>query len=231
MISILIPAYNEKERIGATIAGVREIHRELEIIVADDGSDDNTAEEAEQAGAEVVLRLPHSGKGAALQAAYKISQGDTLLLLDADIGDSAREAERLLDPVLSNHADMTIAILPFINKGGGLGIVVRLARWGIKILTGYTSRSPLCGQRALRRSVIQELGGFESGWGVEIGLTVGALRCGRRIMEVETPLRHRVTGRSFSEILHRAAQAFAVVKVLFKLWIRYHNKASLSDSQ
>jgi glucosyl-3-phosphoglycerate synthase len=222
MISVLIPAYNESERIGQTLAAVRSLADRApigEIIVVDDGSSDETALCAERAGADIVFRQANQGKGAALQTAFTLSQGSTLLLLDADLGESAQEALALLRPVLSGAADMTIAAFPVLpGKGGGMGLVVRLARWGIRRLTGRTMAAPLSGQRALRREVLQEIGGFASGWGAEIGLTVAVLRAGFRVLEVPTNMTHRVTGRSPAAIRHRAAQFLAAVRVLWRLW-------------
>jgi glycosyltransferase involved in cell wall biosynthesis len=122
MISVLIPAHNESERIAATIAAVRSLAsrgRIGEIVVVDDGSTDDTAARAEAAGADTVFRQDNRGKGAALQAAFALSSGDVLLLLDADLGDSAAEAEKLLAPVLSRTADMTIATFPVLPGRGG----------------------------------------------------------------------------------------------------------------
>jgi glycosyltransferase involved in cell wall biosynthesis len=222
MISVLIPAHNESERIAATIAAVRSLassRRIGEIVVVDDGSTDDTAARAEAAGADTVFRQDNKGKGAALQAAFALSSGDVLLLLDADLGESAAEAERLLVPVLSRTADMTIATFPVHpGKGGGMGLVVRLARWGIRKLTGQTMAAPLSGQRTVRREVIEEVGGFAAGWGVEIALTVTALRAGFRVLEIPTTMTHRVTGRSPAAIRHRAGQFFAAARVLLQLW-------------
>jgi glycosyltransferase involved in cell wall biosynthesis len=218
MISVLIPAYNESERIAATIAAARTLPAVGEIIVVDDGSADDTATIAEQAGAEVVFRQKNQGKGAALQRAYRLSRGRVLLLLDADLGDSAREAAKLLEPVVTGTADMTIATFPKNpNKKGGVGLVVRLARNGIRQLTGRTMEAPLSGQRAVRREALEEIGGFADGWGAEVWLTVRALWAGQRVLEIPTEMTHRVTGRSPGDLWHRAQQYRAVGRVLRRL--------------
>lgn len=219
MISVLIPAYNEENRIGNTVHAIKQVLPEAECIVIDDGSCDSTATEAEAAGANLVLRLPHRGKGAALQAGYLLSQGDVLLLLDADLQETAVETLPLLKPILCGEADLCIAVFPRMQKGGGLGLVVRLARWGIHFLTGRRLLAPLSGQRALHRQLLEQVGGFESGWGAEVGLTVRALWIGARVMEIELPLRHRVTGRRLPDVLHRAGQFWAVARVLLRLWL------------
>lgn len=218
MISALIPAYQEADRIVATITAIRNIPAVEEIIVVDDGSPDETARLAELAGADVVFRQPNHGKGGALNVALTLARGDVLLLLDGDLGSSASEAEKLLAPILAGEADMTIATFPRIpGKGGGLGFVVELARWGIEELTGRTMETPLSGQRAVRREVVEACGGFAKGWGVEVALTVEALQRGYRVREVPTEMAHRVTGNNTSSILHRAAQFFGAARVLWRL--------------
>ncbi len=225
MISALIPAYNEADRIAATIAAVREIAAVGEIVVVDDGSTDDTARRAEAAGADVVFRQKNSGKGHALNVALSLASGDVLLLLDADLGGSACEAEKLLPPVLSGEADMTIATFPVVpGKGGGMGLVVRLARWGIEELAGRRMAAPLSGQRAVRREVVEACGGFAEGWGAEIALTVEALRRGYRVLEVPTEMTHRVTGRDAASVWHRASQFLAAVRVLWRLGTNFSSE-------
>ncbi len=224
MISIIIPAYNEAEFIGQTLRALQALSDADavsigEIIVVDDGSTDDTAHLAEAGGADVVLRQTNAGKGAALQAGFAMSSGDIVLLVDADLGSTAFNAGLLLAPVLAEQADMTIATFPVIpGKGGGMGLVVKLSRWGIRRLTGRTMQAPLSGQRAIRREVIVNGGGFASGWGVEVALTVRALQQGYRVQEVPTQMSHRVTGRTWGAILHRAKQFLAAAGILFRLW-------------
>ena len=219
MISILIPAYNETERIGATISAALRISVEesIEIVVVDDGSQDDTAKRAEAAGADVVIRQTNQGKGGALNTALKHANGEILLLLDADLGDTASEGEKLLRPILDGMAEMTIATFPVIpGKGGGMGLAVKLARWGIRRYTGQIMMAPLSGQRAMRREVVAAEG-FATGWGVEIALTFNALRDGNRVLEIPTVMSHRVTGRKLKDILHRASQFRAVALTLLHL--------------
>ena len=219
MVSVLIPAYNESARIAATISSIKTITSDIEIIVVDDGSSDGTGEAADAAGADTVFRQPNSGKGAALTTALRLASGDLIMLIDADLGGTASEARKLLEPVIAGDADMTIAAFPIRpGRGGGAGIVVRLARWGIHALTGRSMAAPLSGQRVLRRTVLDSCGGFAGGWGVEIALTVRALWSGWRVSEVPTSMDHRVTGRSPAAILHRAAQFWAAALVLTRLW-------------
>ncbi|MCS6777659.1 MAG: glycosyltransferase family 2 protein [Chloroherpetonaceae bacterium] len=225
MISALIPAHNEAERIGLTIAALRQIPQVTEILVVDDGSTDSTSRQAENAGADIVFRQQWQGKGDALNTALALAQGHILLLLDADLGATATEARLLLEPVLQDTADMTIATFPTLpGRGGGMGLVVRLARWGIRALTGHCMQAPLSGQRAVRREVVEACGGFATGWGVEVALTVRALRLGYRVQEVPTRMSHRVTGRDLAAVCHRGKQFISVARTLYHLAIEREHK-------
>jgi glycosyltransferase involved in cell wall biosynthesis len=184
------------------------------VIVVDDGSADDTARLAEQAGARVVTLTLNLGKGGAVMEGSRAAAGDILLLADADLGDSAREARALLLPILRGESDMTIATFPVLpGRGGGFGFVVRLARDTIRRETGRTMDAPLSGQRAVRRDALERIGGLASGFGLEVALTIDALKAGLRVVEVPTKMTHRVTGRDLRSILHRLRQYMAVRSV------------------
>lgn len=224
-ICALIPAYNEETRISRTIEALqsrREIDR---IVVIDDGSTDRTAENARSAGAEVHTQT-NRGKGAALTAAYLAARGDAeiYLLLDADLCASATESVKLLTPILEGSAQMTVGVIPpdpaFAESGesGGLGVVVQLARWGIKHHTGVTFSQPLSGQRAVLGAVLEDIGGhFANGFGVEVDLTIRVIRSGHRVVEVDTEFRHAVTGSDLVGIAHRGRQLFDVARALQRI--------------
>ena len=222
-VCALIPAYNEAERIALTIHSLQARPEITKIVVVDDGSADDTVRLALAAGADCTLQQSNGGKGAALTAAYAAARewGDIFLLLDADLGASAGEAVKLLPPILSGDADMTIGLLPpdpqFAASGqtGGRGFVVRLARWGIQRRTQRTFAQPLSGQRAVRRSVLEALGGrFAPGFGVEVDLTVRALSQGFRVREVPTEFRHHVTSGDWPSLRHRARQFRDVARIV-----------------
>ena len=91
-LTILVAARDEEAVIGDTVEALRRGFPDAEVIVADDGSRDRTADVAEDAGA-VVLRLPRRGKGQALSAAERAAPPGVLLLCDADLSGDDRDAE------------------------------------------------------------------------------------------------------------------------------------------
>lgn len=216
----LVPAFNEAGRIAATVRAIRSIPRVDRVLVVDDGSTDNTAAIAREAGAEV-LELPgNRGKGAALDAGFEaVSQvADILLLLDGDLAESADQAAALIAPVAEGQADMTIARFPRPAGKAGFGLVMGLARLGIRRLGGqFDAQAPLSGQRALTREAAEVCAPFAFGYGVEVALTVRALRAGLRILEVPTTMTHAATGRDVSGFLHRGRQFTHVLVALLRL--------------
>lgn len=216
-VSVVIPAYNEAARIAATVRAVRELPEVAEVIVVDDASTDETAALAEKAGAKV-LRLPaNRGKGAALNHGVAGASGDVVVLLDADLGESAREARALILPILRGEADMTVARFPSTGKKAGFGLVKGLARAGIRYFTGLEVTAPLSGQRALSREVLQCVLPFARGYGVEVALTIRAARKGFRIREIPVVMRHRETGRDLGGFIHRGRQFRDVLLTLSRL--------------
>jgi len=83
-VTILLPAYNEEQSIGRTIREVKQLYPDFEILVVDDGSPDNTRQEAINAGANV-MRHPHNiGNGAAIKTGLRYASGEWVLMMDAD---------------------------------------------------------------------------------------------------------------------------------------------------
>ncbi|MDX6369770.1 MAG: hypothetical protein QOG93_1272 [Gaiellaceae bacterium] len=196
-LTILIAARDEEVAIGKTVTALRRAFPAAEVIVADDGSHDRTADVAEEAGA-VVLRLARRGKGQALSAGERAAPPGALLLCDADLSGE-------LVHLLEGEADLTIAAFTE-RAGGGFGIAKRAARGLIELLAGVATREPLSGQRALSPAARAATFPVAAGFGCEVRMTIDAARAGLRVREVDLPLRHRHTGRDLRGFVHRGRQ-------------------------
>ncbi|MGE5371537.1 MAG: glycosyltransferase family 2 protein [Solirubrobacterales bacterium] len=211
----LIPALNEEARIGATLAAIRRIPEITAVRVVNDGSTDRTAAIAREFGAEV-LDLPENvGKGEALNRAARGVEEEVVVLLDADLGASAEEARKIILPVLRGEADLTIGRFPPAKKKGGFGMVKKLACWGIA-REGMIAEAPLSGQRAMKRQVLEAVLPFHAGYGIELGMTIRALRKGYRVLEVPVEMTHAETGRDLKGFIHRGRQFLDVFKVILR---------------
>lgn len=216
----LIPALNEASRVGKTVRAVSSISAVDRTVVIDDGSTDGTASAAESAGADVMTLGANVGKGAALDAGLSFldAKPDVLLLLDADLGPTASEAASLLAPVMSGDANVAIANFPKTGNKTGFGLVKGLARWGIARLGGdFEADAPLSGQRAIDKTALDAVTPFAFGYGVDVAVTIRALRAGLRVVEVPTTMSHSVTGRNLHGFVHRGRQFVDVLLTLVRL--------------
>lgn len=223
-VTALIPAHDEAERIVATVTAALSIEGVDRLVVIDDASHDATADLAESAGAEVLRLTSNLGKGAALDEGLEHvrEDADVLLMLDGDLGSTASQGAALLGPVLRGEADMTVAAFPRPVGKAGFGLVKGLARFGIRMLGGAAGRAfpataPLSGQRAMTRACWERVTPFAFGYGVEVALTVRALRDGMRILEVTTTMAHDATGRDAAGFKHRGRQFAHVARALVRL--------------
>jgi hypothetical protein len=197
-VAVLVAARDEAERIEATVAALREQFPGVEVIVADDGSQDGTADAAERAGA-IVLLLPRRGKGQALSAAERAAPPGALLLCDADLAGDLRP--------LAAQATDGIAVARFTERvGGGFGIAKGAARALIRLRTGLDVEEPLSGQRLVSERARRVVFPLAPGFGAETRMTIDAAAAGISVVEVPLPLAHRPTGRDAAGFLHRGRQ-------------------------
>ncbi|MFN4070231.1 MAG: glycosyltransferase family 2 protein [Thermus caldifontis] len=165
--TVLIPAYNEE----ATVARVVKVAKEagFPVVVADDGSQDATSEEAAKAGAQVVRLGQNRGKGGAVAQGLKEVTTPFVLLLDADlVGLRAEHLHALLAPVWEGKAEMTVGVF----QGGRFSTDLAMR------LTPFLS-----GQRALRTEALRRVPGLEAArYDLELLLTRHAKREGWRVL-------------------------------------------------
>ena len=189
-ISVCLPAYNEEGTVGNIVGSIRralveQVRLVNEIVVMDDGSEDNTAAFARDEGATVhrVDRvLPEvglgSGKGNALWRSLAVTQGDLVVWIDADIYNFRPHfVTRLVEPLLERpetHLVKAFYRRPLHGAPTGGGRVTELmARPLIAALFPHLAGivQPLGGEYAGRRTLLESVP-FVEGWGVEIGLLI-----------------------------------------------------------
>ena len=200
--AVLVAARDEEATIAATVAALRNQFPGADVIVADDGSRDTTADEAERAGARV-LRLPRRGKGQALTVGEQAAPPGSLVLADADlVGD--------LRPLARSEDDLTIAAFAE-RRGGGFGIAKAVARRLIRARSGFEAAEPLSGQRHLSAAARERTFPVAAGFGCEVRMTIDARRAGLRVSEAVLPLSHAETGRDLAGFVHRGRQLLDAV--------------------
>ncbi|MGP0029955.1 MAG: glucosyl-3-phosphoglycerate synthase [Acidimicrobiales bacterium] len=185
-VSVCIPARDEGSTVGSVVRAVVQPFLASaggnglvdEVLVLDDGSTDDTVEQARAAGARVVSRRGRGGKGQAMAAALEAAGGDVVVFLDADVANTTPAfVTGMLGPVLL-HDDVALVkgfyTRPLHGDPTGGGRVTELvARPVLELLFPELSeiRQPLAGETAAHRWVFEKVG-FADGYGVELGLLI-----------------------------------------------------------
>lgn len=209
-LAVVVAARNEADRIGETLRALRDALPGAALWVADDASTDGTAEAAITAGAQVVSRGRPHGKGANVSAAAEAALSaepvpELVLLCDGDLGASAAQLVPLVEAVEAGECDLAVAAFSR-RVGGGFGVALGFARWAIRRRCGLETGAPISGQRAMRADVLRAVLPFARGYGMEVGMTIDAVRAGYRLHEYELDLSHRATGHSLGGFAHRGRQ-------------------------
>lgn len=216
-LAVIVAARNEADRVGETVAALRSVFPGAALWVADDASTDGTAEVAMAAGAQVVSRGRPHGKGAnvgaAVEAALSVEPPPPVVLLcDGDLAGSAAGLAPLVEAVRGGECDLAVAAFSR-RVGGGFGLALGFARWAIRRRCGLETRASISGQRALTVEALRATLPFARGYGMEIGMTIDAVRAGYRLREYELELSHRASGRSLAGFAHRARQLLDFARV------------------
>jgi glycosyltransferase involved in cell wall biosynthesis len=150
---------------------------------------------------------------AASESARPVGGAEPIVVLcDGDLGRSASLLAALVDAVRREDADLAVGAF-VARAGGGFGLARDFARRAIRRRCGLSTRAPISGQRAVRASVLADVMPFASGFGMEIAMTIDAVRAGHRVVEIDLDLAHRTTGRTPAGFVHRARQLVDFVRV------------------
>jgi len=219
-INAIVPAYNEEKNIKATLTALKKSKYITGILVIDDGSKDDTYRIVKEMGINIIKLNKNYGKGKAIKEGLVrlIDFSDIICFFDADIGDSAKEADKLILPVLKGEGDVVIG--RFINKGsGGFGLVKKLSKYGVKFFTGRAIESVLSGQRVFKAEVLKKINNIPGNYGIEVSMTIDVLKLGYSILEVPVNMYHEETKNNLKGFLHRGRQFVQVLFTLIgKLW-------------
>jgi glycosyltransferase involved in cell wall biosynthesis len=192
-----MPAYNEGDAIREVVAELRAMYPDFEIIVVDDGSKDNTAEVAEQAGARVIRHTYNVGNGAAVKTGIRNATGDIVVMLDADGQHPPSEIARLLEHIgpydMAVGARSSMAKVSKFRSFGNWGLI-RIAEF----LTETSIPDLTSGFRAIKRDkVLEFLHLFPNQYSYPTTITMSMLKSGYFVKFVMMDsIKRRETGTS-----------------------------------
>lgn len=217
-ISVILPAKNEAPVVGRVIAAIRTRLPEAEVIVVNDGSTDGTAEEARQAGAQVISHPYSMGNGAAIKSGARAARGEVLVFMDADGQHDPADIPRLLAR-LDEGYDMVVGARDggsqaSVGRGVANGFYNRLASY----MTGHRIDDLTSGLRAARAHRFREfLYLLPNGFSYPTTSTMAFFRAGYPVAYLPIMAAKRV-GKSHVKILK---DGMRFLLIIFKIGTLY----------
>jgi dolichyl-phosphate beta-glucosyltransferase len=220
-LTIIIPAYNEANRIGPTLDEVLRFLRlapyRAEVIVVNDGSSDRTAEvvserEADyrEAGHELrlVTNTPNRGKGYSVRRGVGEARGEVVLFTDADLSSPITEAPKLIEPIFEGRADVVFGSRalnrkligvrqPALREFGG-----KVFNVFMQVITGLPYKDTQCGFKAFRREAARPVFALQriERFGFDPEVLYIARKQGWRLLEVPVVWNHAEGGELQSKM-------------------------------
>jgi glycosyltransferase involved in cell wall biosynthesis len=220
MLSILMPVYNERERVQQAIAEVlsTELPSDFELIIVDDGSTDGTLEILRNGEWDDRVRLFehdfNQGKGAAVQTALGHARGEFAAIFDADLEYDPADLALLMPPLLDGRSNASFGVRAFDGYTSHSFLFV-LGNKGVTLACNmlfnvYLHDIMTC-HKMIRTDVFQALPLREPGFAIEPEITARLVQRGERIFEV--PVHYRARSNDEGKKL-TAMDGFRVLRTL-----------------
>lgn len=216
-VSIIIPAYNEAESIGLLVSSVKALYPDFEVIVVNDGSNDNTASAAADAGAIVYDHPYNIGNGAAIKTGVRRSKGDIIVCMDGDGQHDPENIKEMLryfpdyDMVVGARKGWTSSALrTFGNK---------MFNWLASYVAKHKIQDLTSGFRAIKAEIIQKfLYLLPNTYSYPTTLTLGVLRNGRSLRYIPVEVHKRKTGKSKISVLKDGVRFIMIIMKICTLY-------------
>jgi glycosyltransferase involved in cell wall biosynthesis len=203
MLSILMPVYNERERVERAIGEVlsTELPTDFELIVVDDGSTDGTREILHENGSwdgrvRLIEHPANRGKGAAVQTALERAEGEFAAIFDADLEYEPSDLARLMPPLLDGRANACFGVRAFDGYTSHSFLYV-LGNKGVtlaaNLLFNVYLRDVMTCQKMIRTELFRSLPLRSPGFAIEPEIAARLVQRGERIFEVPVQYRARST--------------------------------------
>jgi glycosyltransferase involved in cell wall biosynthesis len=227
-VTVVIPAFKEAATIYDLVGRIFAVDPEWQVIVVDDGSGDDTAQKAAQAGAEVVAHPYNLGNGAAVRSGVEAARGEVVVLMDGDGQHPPEEIPKLLE--LIGPYDMVVGARTKRSKVSGFRafgnrLLIAVAQW----LTGRQIPDLTSGFRAVKRSVYMQYAHLMPlSYSYPTTITIATLRGGQfvRFLPLDSITRRQGgqsnikpfnDGLKFLHIIFRIIMTFSPMRIFLPL--------------
>ncbi len=217
-VSIIIPAYNEGDIIADIVGRVRSLHPDFEVIVVNDGSIDDTAAEAQKAGAEVYNHPYNIGNGAAIKSGIRVATGNILVFMDGDGQHNPEDIARLLE--YFPEFDMVVGARTIRDQASlGRALGNKIYNWFASYVAKFSIKDLTSGFRAVKSNVARNfLYLLPNTYSYPTTLTLGTLRSGMSVKYIPVNIKKRQTGTSNIKMMRDGVKFFMIITRICTLY-------------
>ena len=220
-LSIIVPCYNEEATVGKVLQQLLELQLpcEVEVLVVDDGSTDSSTNIIEKfQKVQLIRHEVNKGKGAALKTGIENASGDFVLIQDADLEYFPKDIPKLIDPILSDKADVVLGSR-FLGKPKGMSrshlFANKLLSFAARILFHSRITDVMTGYKVFPRKAFEEISITSRSFDIETELVGKFLRLGLRVVEVPIQYEYRRMGKSKITWKHGFASLWKLLRIRF----------------
>ncbi len=217
-VSVIIPAFNEAPSIGDVVLTIKRLYPDFEIIVINDGSNDNTADIAKHAGANVYSHPYNIGNGAAVKSGIRVASGDILVFMDGDGQHKPEDIAKLLQYI--SDFDMVVGERSIrgqasLDRAMGNKIYNRFASYVAK----FPVKDLTSGFRAVKAKVANDfVHMLPNTYSYPSTLTLGVLRSGWSIKYLPIKVDKRKEGNSNVNMFRDGVRFFMIITKICTLY-------------
>lgn len=214
-VTIVIPAFNEEQSIPGVLHDLNAwAQRGAEIIVVDDGSTDNTARVASDAGARIIRHRHNKGYGASLKAGIRAAQREIVVTFDADGQFDPNDIAKLVDAL--EDTDMAVGVRP---HGAGSPTIRKPGKWLLSQTANYLAQTKIpdlnCGFRALRVETAKRfLNLLPNGFSFTTTITLAMFKDGYNVSYLPITVRPRAAGKSSVRVADGFNTLLLIIRII-----------------
>lgn len=217
-VSVIIPAYNEAQTIGDVVKKIRSLYPDFEIIVVNDGSEDDTDEIAKDSGSIVYSHPYNIGNGAAIKSGIRIASGEILVFMDGDGQHDPREIKKFIKEFPDN--DMVVGARPKGHQASwSRALGNRIYNWLASYVSKFLVQDLTSGFRAIKSEIAHNLLYLlPNTYSYPTTLTLGVLRSGWSLKYIPINTRKRKMGKSKVKLFRDGLRFFMIITKICALY-------------